>query len=199
MESAWSVQSITKTPTPYLTSDRLPSKKISQDDGILPNGTEETYALHWQDDLLTYTNDLNVYVWQPHLKQIPSVHYNSVTVIMPSKTPISGFSASFAHRLLVIADPPSLMTRFSSSDDVFVRSDQTQHLWNADHKTLRVLAVFFQWIVADSSVLVDKMTARITEMVVLPWDFSVQHTDSRPRYTRAEACLPEARFNTSFI
>jgi hypothetical protein len=68
LESAWNLQSITKSITSSLTSDHMPSKKVPQDVGILPDGTEETYILRWQSDLWTYTNDLNVYVWQPHLE-----------------------------------------------------------------------------------------------------------------------------------
>jgi hypothetical protein len=151
----------------------LPSRKRSQDLGILPNGVEKIYTLHWQNDLLPYTNDLNVYVWQPHLDQIPSIYYNSVTIIMPSKTAISNSRVSFVHRFLVVADPPSLMTRFLSTEDAFVRSSQTQHTWAAEHEMLRVLAVLFKWIIDDSSVLVDKMTNRITEMVMLPWNSCV--------------------------
>jgi hypothetical protein len=61
VESAWDL-SLTKTMTPLLTSDHLPSRMSFQDVGILPNNTEMAYALHWQNDLSMYTNDLNVYV-----------------------------------------------------------------------------------------------------------------------------------------
>lgn len=166
LASAWNLQSITKATASHLTSDCLPSKKLPLEVGILPKNTEETYNLHWQNRLLMYTNDLNVYVWQPHLEQTPSICYNSVTIIMPSQILVSQSGGSSAKRLLVVADPPTLMTRFLSTEDALVRSSQTQHPWDTDHETLRVLAVFFTWIVDDSSLLLDEMASRITEMVM---------------------------------
>ncbi|KAH0290029.1 hypothetical protein KCU62_g3934, partial [Aureobasidium sp. EXF-3399] len=145
--------------------DCLPSKKLSLKVCVLLKNTEETYNLHWQNRLLMYTNDLNVYVWQPHLEQTPSICYNSVTIIMPSQISVSQSGGSPAKRLLVVADPPTLMTKFLSTEDALVRSSQTQHPWDTNHETLRVLAVFFKWIVDDSSVLVDEMASRITQMV----------------------------------
>lgn len=176
LESAWNLQSITKPTASNLTSSCLPSKKLPKDPKILPDGNEKTYTLHWQNDLLTYTNDLNVYVWQPHLEQIPSVFYNSVTFIMPSKNATPTPSTSLTHRLLVVANPPSLMTRFLSTEDAFVKNSQTRHGWDADHETLRVIAALFKWIVDDSSVLVDKMTSRTTDMVCC-FEYCMQHTN----------------------
>lgn len=167
LASAWDLQNITKTITSRRTSDHLPSRKVSPKSGILPKSIEEIYTLHWQSSLLMYTNDLNVYVWQPHLEQVPSIRYNSATIIMPSKTPVSRSGESSINRLLVVADPPSLMARFLSTDDAFVRSNQTQHMWDTDHETLRVLAVFFKWMVDDSSELADEMASRTTDMVSL--------------------------------
>lgn len=196
---AWSLQSITKATTSRLTSDRLPSRKASLEVGILPKGAEEICTFHWQSSLLTYTNDLNIYVWQPHLEQTPSVCYNSVAIILPSEISATRPGVPSAQRLLVVVDPPSLMTRFLHSGDAFVRSIQTQHTWDTDHETLRVLAVFFKWILDDSSVLDDQLASRTTEMVKLLQDFWCGALTSRPRHTKAEACPPEARFNTSFI
>jgi hypothetical protein len=166
LNTTWNLESIIKPPTSHLTSDFLPSRKSSRDAGILTNSTETSYTLRWQSDLSAYTTDLNVYVWQPHLEQTPSVCYNSATIIMPSKHPVSRSGPSTAHRLLVVADPPSSLTRFLSTEDAFVRSSQTQHLWNADHETLRILAVLFKWIVDDSSVLVDKLVSGTRETVM---------------------------------
>jgi len=164
---AWDLQSITEATASHLTSDCLPSTKLSSEVGILHKDIEETYSLHWQNRLLMYTNDVHVYVWQPHLEQRPSICYNSVTIIMPTKALVFQLGGSSARRLLVVADPPNLMTRFLSTEDAFVRSSQTQHPWDTDHETLRVFAVFFKWIIDDSSVLVDQIRSRTTELVML--------------------------------
>ncbi|KAG9552741.1 hypothetical protein KCU71_g15125, partial [Aureobasidium melanogenum] len=57
-----------------------------------------------------------------------------------------------------------LMPKFLDTKDAFVRSGQTQHVWDADHEKLRVLAIFFKWMVEDSSKLVDDMMSKATEM-----------------------------------
>ncbi|KEQ62349.1 uncharacterized protein M437DRAFT_49158 [Aureobasidium melanogenum CBS 110374] len=170
IESAWDLNS-TKSPVPpQLTSDQLPSKESPKSIGILSNDTEKTYSLHWQKELLDYRNDLYVYVWQPHLERTPSARYNSATstakynsatVVIP---PLSLIGASSAHRLLVIADPPCLMSRFLRTETAFVRSTQTQHTWNATHEKLRILAILLKWVVEDSSNLVDDMTSKAREM-----------------------------------
>lgn len=166
LASVWNLQSITRTTPPHTISDCLPSKKLPPEIGILPTSNEETYTLHWQNRLLMYANDLSVYVWQPHLEQTPSICYNSVTVVMLRSSPATHSGGSPVNRLLVVADPPSLMTRFLSTKDAFVRSSQTQHMWDSEHETLRVLAIFFKWIVDDSSVLVDGMESRVNAMVM---------------------------------
>lgn len=109
--SAWNLQRITRITAPHRTSDCLPSRKLSLEGGVLPESIEETYNLHWQNRLLMYMNDLNVYVWQPHLEQTPSVCYNSVTIIMPAKALISQSGGSSARR------PPSCSRRSSEIDD----------------------------------------------------------------------------------
>jgi hypothetical protein len=109
-------------------------------------------------------------VWQYHLEQTPSPFYNSATIILPHMVPVAHPNPMFAHRLLVVTDPPSLMTSFLDTKDTFVRSGQTQHAWDADHERLRILAVVFSWIVNGSCMLIDKMTSRATEMVMLLWD-----------------------------
>ncbi|KAG9963992.1 hypothetical protein KCU61_g3062, partial [Aureobasidium melanogenum] len=71
---------------------------------------------------------------------------------------------SSAHRLLVIADPPCLMSRFLKTETAFVKSTQTQHTWDAAHEKIRVLAMLLKWVVEDSSNLVDDMTSKAREM-----------------------------------
>ncbi|KAG9652073.1 hypothetical protein KCU95_g5573, partial [Aureobasidium melanogenum] len=162
--SAWDLESVKKPIASQLTSDQLPSKKLPKSIGALSNNTEKTYTLHWQSHLLTYTNDLYVYVWQPHLERTPSTCYHSATIIIPSPDSDLQTSASSAHRLLVIAHPPYLMPRFLKTEDAFVKSIQTQHKWDADHEKLRVFAIFFKWMIEDSSKLVDDMVSKATEM-----------------------------------
>jgi hypothetical protein len=87
---------------------------------------------------------------------------------MPSKALVSRSGASSARRILVVADPPSLMARFLSAEDAFIVSSQTQHKWDADHEALQIFAVFFKWVVDDSSLLVDTMVSRTTKMVMSP-------------------------------
>lgn len=60
------------------------------------------------------------------------------------------------------------MPKLLDTKDAFVRSGQTQHVWDADHEKLRVLAIFFKWMVEDSSKLVDDMMSKATEMVMPP-------------------------------
>lgn len=60
------------------------------------------------------------------------------------------------------------MRKFLESEDGFVKSSQTQHAWDANHEKLRIFAVFFNWMVEDSSKLVDDMTDKIQDMVLLP-------------------------------
>lgn len=171
VESAWDFQSVSKSIVPLTTRDQLPSKAFQQGIGVLPSDAEKTYTLHWQSDLLPYKNDFNVYVWQPHLEQIPSACYNSVTIFVPPKDHKSQTTASStdpARRLLVVANPPYLMPRFLRTQDALVRSGtQTQHVWDADHEKLRVIAIFFKWVVEDSSKLVDDMMLNLSEMVIV--------------------------------
>ncbi|KAG9549459.1 hypothetical protein KCU71_g6359, partial [Aureobasidium melanogenum] len=71
---------------------------------------------------------------------------------------------SSAHRLLVIADPPCLMSRFLKTETAFVKSTQTQHTWDAAHEKIRVLAMLLKWVAEDSSNLVHDMTSKAREM-----------------------------------
>lgn len=199
IESAWDLKSIKSPVTSQLTSDQLPSKERPKGIGILSDDTEKTYSLHWQKELLKYENDLYVYVWQPHLERTPSARYNSATVVIPPPSSNSQTGASSAHRLLVFADPPDLMSRFLETETAFVKSTQTQHTWDATDEKLRVLAVLLKWMVEDSSNLVDDMSSKAKDMVSFPDLLLRTHTDFGYRLIEADACLPGVRFNISSI
>jgi len=92
------------------------------------------------------------------------------------------------------------MPRFLRTEDVFVKSIQTQHTWDGGHEKLRVLAIFFRWMVEDSSKLVDDMVSKVKEIVMLPeFYLSLQYIDLQRRHTKADACPLGVRSNTSFI
>ncbi|CAC9892879.1 unnamed protein product [Aureobasidium pullulans] len=131
---------------------------------LLFGKTETTYEMHWQSDLLTYTNDVSVYVWQPHLEEIPTEHYNSITIVVPSDDVSTTPAVSPSYRMLVVANPPALMSRFLNTQDAFVASANTTHAWDAGHERFRVFLIFLKLTVEDSSGLVDSMAAKTSEM-----------------------------------
>lgn len=193
VEEEWGLKNICK-PGVHQCSSKLPSKKLQQDVNLLFGKAETTYDIHWQSDLLTYTNDVNVYVWQPHLEVIPSEHYNSITIVVPSDDVSTTPAVSPSHRMLVVANPPALMSRFLNTQDAFVASANTTHAWDAGHERFRVFLIFLKWIVEDSSGLVDSMTLKISEMVsflrsscIYPIiNFKVQMYKGRRRPTRSK-------------
>lgn len=167
VEEEWDLKDICK-PGVHQSSSILPSKKLHQDVNLLFGKTETTYEMHWQSDLLTYTNDVSVYVWQPHLEEIPTEHYNSITIVVPSDDVSTTPAVSPSYRMLVVANPPALMSRFLNTQDAFVASANTTHAWDAGHERFRVFLIFLKWIVEDSSGLVDSMPAKTSEMVTSP-------------------------------
>ncbi|THX93368.1 hypothetical protein D6D03_10096 [Aureobasidium pullulans] len=164
VEEEWDLKDICK-PGVHQSSSILPSKKLHQDVNLLFGKTETTYEMHWQSDLLTYTNDVSVYVWQPHLEEIPSEHYNSITIVAPSDDVSTTPAVSPSYRMLVVANPPALMSRFLNTQDAFVASASTTHAWDAGHERFRVFLIFLKWTVEDSSDLVDSMAAKTSEMM----------------------------------
>ncbi|THY82975.1 hypothetical protein D6C92_09832 [Aureobasidium pullulans] len=193
VEEEWDLKNICK-PGVHQCSSKLPSKKLQQDVNLLFGKAETTYDIHWQSDLLTYTNDVNVYVWQPHLEEIPSEHYNSITIVAPSDDVSTTPAVSPSYRMLVVANPPALMSRFLNTQDAFVASASTTHAWDAGHERFRVFLIFLKWTVEDSSDLVDSMALKISEMVTflrsscayLSINFKVQMYKGRRRPTRSK-------------
>lgn len=193
VEEEWDLKDICK-PGVHQSSSILPSKKLHQDVNLLFGKTETTYEMHWQSDLLTYTNDVSVYVWQPHLEEIPSEHYNSITIVAPSDDVSTTPAVSPSYRMLVVANPPALMSRFLNTQDAFVASASTTHAWDAGHERFRVFLIFLKWTVEDSSDLVDSMALKISEMVTflrsscayLSVNFKVQMYKGRRRPTRSK-------------
>ncbi|THY15497.1 hypothetical protein D6D00_09306 [Aureobasidium pullulans] len=164
VEEEWDLKDICK-PGVHQSSSILPSKKLHQDVNLLFGKTETTYEMHWQSDLLTYTNDVSVYVWQPHLEEIPTEHYNSITIVVPSDDVSTTPAVSSSYRMLVVANPPALMSRFLNTQDAFVASANTTHAWDAGHERFRVFLMFLKLTVEDSSGLVDSMAAKTSEMM----------------------------------
>ncbi|THW33010.1 hypothetical protein D6D21_10170 [Aureobasidium pullulans] len=164
VEEEWDLKDICK-PGVHQSSSILPSKKLHQDVNLLFGKTETTYEMHWQSDLLTYTNDVSVYVWQPHLEEIPTEHYNSITIVVPSDDVSTTPAVSPSYRMLVVANPPALMSRFLNTQDAFVASANTTHAWDAGHERFRVFLIFLKLTVEDSSGLVDSMAAKTSEMM----------------------------------
>lgn len=177
----WDLKSIGK-PDVHLASSQLTSRKTYRDVDLLFDKTDTKYDMRWQSGLLAYTNDVNVYVWQPHLNTIPSEHYNSITIIFPTNIALSVPAVSPSHRMLIVANPPALMPRFLDTQDAFIKSTDTTHAWDAGHERLRIFVVFLVWIVEDSSDVVDQMDSRISEMVTL---------------FRSSCCLPNTYSNTN--
>lgn len=167
VEEEWDLKDICK-PGVHQSSSILPSKKLHQDVNLLFGKTETTYEMYWQSDLLTYTNDVSVYVWQPHLEEIPTEHYNSITIVVPSDDVSTTPAVSPSYRMLVVAIPPALMSRFLNTQDAFVASANTTHAWDAGHERFRVFLIFLKLTVEDSSGLVDSMAAKTSEMVTSP-------------------------------
>ncbi|THX80056.1 hypothetical protein D6D04_04791 [Aureobasidium pullulans] len=164
VEEEWDLKDMCE-PGVHQCSSKLPSKKLQQDVNLLFGKAETTYDIHWQSDLLTYTNDVNVYVWQPHLEEIPSEHYNSITIVAPSDDVSTTPAVSPSYRMLVVANPPALMSQFLNTQDAFVASANTTHAWDAGHERFRVFLIFLKMTVEDSSGLVDSMAAKTSEMM----------------------------------
>ncbi|TIA34710.1 hypothetical protein D6C79_08693 [Aureobasidium pullulans] len=82
--------------------------------------------------------------------------------------------------MLVVANPPALMSRFLNTQDASVASAKTTHAWDAGHERFRVFLIFLKLTVEDSSGLVDSMAAKTSEMAVAGLRearFNVVHLD----------------------
>ncbi|THZ88456.1 hypothetical protein D6C84_00953 [Aureobasidium pullulans] len=98
-------------------------------------------------------------------EEIPTEHYNSITIVVPSDDVSTTPAVSPSYRMLVVANPPALMSRFLNTQDAFVASANTTHAWDAGHERFRVFLIFLKLTVEDSSGLVDSMAAKTSEMM----------------------------------
>lgn len=140
----------------------LPSKKSTDDDLGPLSSKGTTLILEWQNEVLKYTNDLSVYVWQPHLRKKADGFCKITIVVMPSN---SVEASHKTRQVAIIVKPPNTMPiALQKAIDTRI-SQRTDHSWTATHELLHFLLLLLEWMADDTAHLVDSITYEVREMV----------------------------------
>lgn len=158
--SEWHISThIMPSPTQASTIQR-PSQTPSDQTSLLTASTEQSFDMRWQKQALKYKDDLHIYVWQPHLEDIPGA-YNHVKVILPTK-PIS---ATVRRRLVLVLEPPMLLEQYVSLQHSSCPTSKMKHGWDANHELFRTVVSLFDWMISDTTEFANDLKIKITQMV----------------------------------
>lgn len=153
----------------------LPSQRHREIDDIeFPWRHRANFVLNWQRDVLKYTNDLSIYVWQPHLKRRPK-GYRVVSVMILPEQPLPDLNDQ--RRIVLKLEPPEVKQESSNTISELIihqllnRYKQamppltSNHPWTATHEIFRILMLLFRWMVDDTAQFVDSVMYELREMV----------------------------------
>lgn len=160
---------------PRYIATRVPSQRYRAIDAMELSWLHRAnFVLEWQKDVLKYTNDLSIYVWQPHLQRRPK-GYRMVRVIVIPQT--SSRESKDQRRMVLKLEPPEVkeipsdaipeliihqfLQRYQQATPLLT----SNHSWTATHEVFRTLMLLFGWMVDDTAKSVDSVIYELREMV----------------------------------
>ncbi|KAI5245358.1 hypothetical protein E4T42_06825 [Aureobasidium subglaciale] len=148
-------------PVPVQTPSQLPSSTAPTNNMMLFETSEERFTLRWQRTVMSYKDDLHVYVWQPHLRSGPRIHY-SATVVSPRVMQC----VPLHRRLIICVEPTCLSSRLAARGrHTSGVSLKTSHRWNATHEVFDIVMDLFAVMAGDTHLFLTELQRKCRKTV----------------------------------
>ncbi|KAI5242803.1 hypothetical protein E4T43_04549 [Aureobasidium subglaciale] len=145
---------------------QLPSSTAPTNNMMLFETSEERFTLRWQRTVMSYKDDLHVYVWQPHLRSGPRTYY-SATVVSPRVTQC----VPLHRRLIMCVEPTCLLSRLAARGrHTSGVSLKTSHRWNATHEVFDIVMDLFEVMAGDTHLFLTELQRKCRRTYLLHLD-----------------------------